>query len=47
LVSTETYKGYDKVLETLPKIQNKIPNVHYIIVGKGDDRAQLENYIQE
>lgn len=47
LCATETYKGYDKVLEALPKIQGKIPSAHYIIVGKGDDRDRLENYIQE
>jgi glycosyltransferase involved in cell wall biosynthesis len=47
LCATEIYKGYDKVLEALPKIQAKMPNTHYIIVGKGDDRARLENYIQE
>lgn len=47
LCASETYKGYDKVLEALPIIQTQIPNAHYIIVGKGDDRARLENYIQE
>lgn len=47
LCASESYKGYDKVLEALPKIKAEIPDVHYIIVGKGDDRDRLENYIKE
>jgi glycosyltransferase involved in cell wall biosynthesis len=47
LCSQETYKGYDKLLEALPQIRQAIPDVHYIIVGKGDDRARLEQLIQE
>lgn len=45
LCSNESYKGYDKVLEALPQIRQTIPNVHYIIVGKGDDRPRLEQLI--
>lgn len=44
---SESYKGYDKVLDALPQIRQVIPNVHYIIVGKGDARPQIEQLIRE
>lgn len=44
---SESYKGYDKVLEALPQICQVIPNVHYIIVGKGDARPHIEQLIRE
>lgn len=44
---SESYKGYDKILEALPQIRQAIPNVHYIIVGKGDARPQIEQLIQK
>jgi glycosyltransferase involved in cell wall biosynthesis len=47
LVLSESYKGYDKVLEALPQIRRVIPNLHYIILGKGDDRPRLEQLIGE
>lgn len=43
----ESYKGYDKILEALPQIRQVFPDVHYIIVGKGDDRPRLEQLIQK
>lgn len=36
LSSQEMYKGYDKVIEILPDIIEEIPNIKYLIVGKGD-----------
>jgi glycosyltransferase involved in cell wall biosynthesis len=47
LCSSESYKGYDKVLEALPQIREAMPNIHYIIVGKGEDRPRIEQLIQE
>ncbi len=47
LCNSESYKGYDKILEALPQIRQVIPNVHYIIVGKGDDRPRLEQLIHQ
>jgi glycosyltransferase involved in cell wall biosynthesis len=47
LCSSESYKGYDKILEALPQIRQAIPDVHYIIVGKGDDRPRLEQSIHQ
>jgi glycosyltransferase involved in cell wall biosynthesis len=47
LVQSEQYKGYDKVLRALPQIRQKIPNIHYLMVGKGDDRPRIEKIITE
>jgi glycosyltransferase involved in cell wall biosynthesis len=47
LASVERYKGYDQILEALPQIRQAIPNVHYIIAGKGDDRTRIEQYIAQ
>jgi glycosyltransferase involved in cell wall biosynthesis len=47
LCQSESYKGYDKILEALPQIRQSIPNVHYIIGGKGDDRPRIEQLIQQ
>ncbi|MBR8835818.1 MAG: glycosyltransferase [Stigonema ocellatum SAG 48.90 = DSM 106950] len=45
LAAVERYKGYDQILRALPQIRQVIPDVHYIIVGKGDDRARIEQLI--
>jgi glycosyltransferase involved in cell wall biosynthesis len=47
LDSSEAYKGYDKILQALPEIRRQIPNVHYILVGKGSDRVRIEKLITE
>lgn len=41
------YKGYDKILQALVQIRQHIPNVHYILVGKGDDFPRIEALIAE
>lgn len=46
LSSSDGYKGYDKILQALPKIQKNLPNIHYIIVGKGDDLPRIEQLIK-
>ncbi|MGK7928228.1 MAG: glycosyltransferase [Spirulina sp.] len=45
LDSTQQYKGYDEILQGLPKIRAAIPNVHYLLVGKGDDRDRIEDLV--
>jgi phosphatidyl-myo-inositol dimannoside synthase len=35
-------KGFDEVLEILPNLLRKLPNIHYLIVGDGDDINRLE-----
>lgn len=46
LAAGESFHSYDQVLHSLPLIQKAIPNVHYLIVGKGNDRERLEQLIQ-
>ncbi|MFA6564715.1 MAG: glycosyltransferase family 4 protein [Verrucomicrobiia bacterium] len=43
LSADERYKGVDEVLEILPKLVEKVPNLVYLIVGDGTDRARLED----
>jgi glycosyltransferase involved in cell wall biosynthesis len=47
LCASESYKGYDKILEALPQIRKAIPDIHYIIAGKGDDQLRLEALIEK
>lgn len=45
LARSDGYKGYDKILQALPEIKRQLPDVHYMIVGKGDDRLRIEQLI--
>jgi glycosyltransferase involved in cell wall biosynthesis len=47
LSSAERYKGYDQILQALPQIRHHLPDIHYILVGKGDDRPRVEKLIAE
>ena len=47
LCSTESYKSYDQVVQALPAVRKVIPDIHYIIVGKGDDQPRLEQKISD
>jgi glycosyltransferase involved in cell wall biosynthesis len=47
LDKSEQYKGYDQIIQTLPEIRRSIPNVHYILVGKGSDRDRIEQLITQ
>jgi phosphatidylinositol alpha-1,6-mannosyltransferase len=40
---TDNYKGIDEVLELLPALTEQIPEIAYLIVGEGDDRARLQD----
>jgi len=42
LASEERYKGFDEVIEALPELTRKFPNISYLICGDGPDRARLE-----
>jgi glycosyltransferase involved in cell wall biosynthesis len=37
----ERNKGFDEVLEALPDLRKRIPNVMYLVMGDGDDRERL------
>jgi glycosyltransferase involved in cell wall biosynthesis len=41
LASAERYKGFDEVLEIMPRLAKKIPNLAYLIAGDGPDRERL------
>lgn len=43
---TEQYKGYDQILRALPTVRNRISDVHYILVGQGNDQPRIEALIQ-
>jgi glycosyltransferase involved in cell wall biosynthesis len=45
LAAGESFHSYDQILAALPAIRQVFPNVHYLIVGKGDDRPRLEKLI--
>jgi len=47
IVKANRYKGHDVVLRALPKVVREVPNVAYLIVGEGDDRAYLERLATE
>ncbi len=47
LSTSEQYKGYDRLLEIMPIIREAIPDIHYIIVGKGNDRDRIEQIIKQ
>lgn len=47
LESAERYKGYDQVLKALLLVRERFPTVHYIIGGRGPDRARLASLIAE
>lgn len=40
------FKGYNNVLKALPQIRKSIPNVRYILAGKGGDQPRIESLIQ-
>lgn len=47
LASEDRYKGYDQLLRALPRIRASLPNVKYLLGGKGPDRARTEALIRE
>lgn len=45
LAGGDRYKGYDQIIQSLPIIRQQIPNIHYLLVGKGNDRDRVESMI--
>lgn len=45
LASKERNKGFDEVLEILPKLIDRLPNVRYLIVGDGNDADRLKSKV--
>jgi phosphatidylinositol alpha-1,6-mannosyltransferase len=40
--SRERYKGQDRVIAAIPDLVAKGYDIHYVVIGDGDDRARLE-----
>lgn len=47
LVASEQYKGYVSILRAMPEIVRHIPDVHYLIVGQGNDRPHIEQLVAD
>jgi phosphatidylinositol alpha-1,6-mannosyltransferase len=47
LAASERYKGIETVIEALPRVLRVVPDVHYVVVGDGDDRGRLERLAAE
>lgn len=47
LAGSERYKGFDAVLDALPAIVARRPDVSYVIAGDGSDRGRLEDKARE
>jgi len=40
-------KGHDMVIRALPEIINKVPNVHYIVIGRGSNENHLRKLARD
>ena len=47
LWSGDIYKGVDVTIRALPTIARTIPNVKYLVIGRGDDQPRLAQLAQE
>ena len=43
LAAKERYKGFDEVLEVMPELIVRFPNLKYFVVGEGEDSERLKN----
>jgi phosphatidylinositol alpha-1,6-mannosyltransferase len=47
LVSEERQKGFDPVIEVMPELTKRFPNLKYLIVGSGGDLNRLEAKVKK
>ncbi|CAG1020048.1 phosphatidyl-myo-inositol dimannoside synthase [Methylococcales bacterium] len=47
VAALEERKGIGRVIESLPEIRKQCRNVRYLILGEGNERAKLEQRVQE
>lgn len=45
LPGSERYKGHDRIITLLPELIAQVPDLAYLIVGDGNDRARLEELV--
>ena len=43
----DRYKGHDTVIEALRHLAGRIPDLHYVVAGDGDDRGRLEQLARQ
>lgn len=41
MAASERYKGFDEIIELMPRLRDQIPGIAYLAVGDGDDRNRL------
>jgi phosphatidylinositol alpha-1,6-mannosyltransferase len=46
MASQEQCKGFDEVIELMPRLLKRFPDLKYLIVGEGDDRPRLEAKVE-
>lgn len=46
LSGMEGYKGYDRVIKSLPEVLEKVPETVYILGGKGDSLEEIRNLVK-
>jgi phosphatidylinositol alpha-1,6-mannosyltransferase len=42
MAAGERYKGFDEVIDAMPRLLQRFPDLKYLIVGDGSDRRRLE-----
>jgi phosphatidylinositol alpha-1,6-mannosyltransferase len=47
LDSNDSYKGIDSIIKTLPLLTEKIPNIKYTVIGKGNDKERLVDLVNK
>lgn len=40
-------KGFDTVISAMPKVIQHVPNAHYLIIGKGDQKEDLKRLVAQ
>src|SRR5262249_8703857 len=46
MAAEERYKGFDEVINVLPQLLQRLPDLKYLIVGDGSDRGRLEDMVK-
>ena len=46
-MSSERYKGHDRIIRAMPSVLARVPDTVYLIVGSGDDQQRLEQFADE
>ena len=41
----EKYKGYDRIIEALPRLIQYFPDIRYVLVGEGSDTERIEELV--